>query len=88
MKSFDYYHGREQTYLKHFFRERYLERVAYNIGSSASQFVYVDGFSGPWQSNNEVFEDTSFVIAVKLSISCGAFVRGSPQEVASFEFAA
>lgn len=27
MQSLDYYLGREQTYLKHFFLERYLERV-------------------------------------------------------------
>jgi len=64
MKSVEYYRGREQTYLKHFFLERYLERVAYNIGSFAREFVYVDGFSGPWQSEDEAFEDTSFVIAL------------------------
>jgi hypothetical protein len=50
VKSPEYYRGREQTYLKHFFLERYLERVAYNIGWSAPEFVYVDGFSGPWRS--------------------------------------
>lgn len=64
MKPVEYYRGREQTYLKHFFLERYLERVAYNIGSFASDFVYVDGFSGPWKSEHEAFEDTSFVIAI------------------------
>jgi three-Cys-motif partner protein len=65
MKSPDYYRGREQTYLKHFFLERYLERVAYNIGSFANEFVYVDGFSGPWKSADESLDDTSFVIAIK-----------------------
>ena len=35
MKPVEYYRGREQTYLKHFFLERYLERVAYVIGYSA-----------------------------------------------------
>lgn len=64
MKSIEYYLGREQTYLKHFFLERYLERVAYNIGSFATDFVYVDGFSGPWQSQHEDFHDTSFIIAI------------------------
>ena len=64
MKSHEYYKGREQTYLKHFFLERYLERVAYNIFSFQNEFVYVDGFSGPWKSNDEKFEDTSFVIAI------------------------
>jgi three-Cys-motif partner protein len=65
MKSRDYYRGREQTYLKHFFLEQYLERVAYNIGSFASEFVYVDGFSGPWKSEDESLDDTSFMIAIK-----------------------
>ncbi len=65
MKPPEFYVGREQTYLKHFFLERYLERVAYSIGSFADEFVYVDGFSGPWQSADEAFEDTSFGIAIK-----------------------
>lgn len=65
MKTVEYYRKREQTYLKHFFLERYLERVAYVIGNRHPAFVYVDGFSGPWQSQDERFEDTSFVIAIK-----------------------
>ena len=64
MKEVEYYRGREQTYLKHFFLERYLERVAYIIGWSYPKFVYVDGFSGPWKSDDEAFEDTSFTIAI------------------------
>ena len=47
------YVGREQTYIKHFFLERYLERVAYNILSFRDNFVYVDGFSGPWRSEDK-----------------------------------
>lgn len=65
MKAVEYYRKREQTYLKHFFLERYLERVAYVIGYHHREFVYVDGFSGPWQSQDEEFEDTSFIIAIK-----------------------
>ena len=65
MKPPEYYRGREQTYLKHFFLERYLERVAYNIGSFHNDFVYVDGFSGPWQSGDEALDDTSFMIAIQ-----------------------
>ena len=52
MKPADHYRGREQTYLKHFFLERYLERVAYKVGSFAPEFVYVDGFSGPWKTED------------------------------------
>ena len=65
MKSIDYYRSREQTYLKHFFLERYLERVGFNICSFKGDFVYVDGFSGPWKSRDEQFEDTSFMIAIQ-----------------------
>lgn len=38
VKDPEYYRGREQTYLKHFFLEKYLERVAYNIGYYKSRF--------------------------------------------------
>ncbi len=65
MKDPAYYLGREQTYLKHFFLERYLERVGFNICSFRNEFVYVDGFSGPWKSVDEKFEDTSFMIAMQ-----------------------
>jgi three-Cys-motif partner protein len=65
MKAPEYYRDREQTYLKHYFLERYLERVAYIIGYSNDEFVYVDGFSGPWKSEDEQFEDTSFMIALQ-----------------------
>ena len=66
MKDVAYYRGREQTYLKHFFLEKYLERVAYVVGFSHPEFVYVDGFSGPWKSEDEAFEDTSFIIAIHI----------------------
>ena len=58
------YIGREQTYVKHFVLREYLERVAWNIYSFSDEFVYVDGFSGPWKSANENYEDTSFKIAL------------------------
>lgn len=59
-----HYEGKEQTFVKHFVLENYLERVAYNIASFKEDFVYVDGFSGPWKSGNEAYEDTSFKIAI------------------------
>lgn len=64
MNEPEFYKGREQTYLKHFFFEKYLEKVAYYIGWANRDFVYVDGFSGPWRSEDEAFEDTSFMIAI------------------------
>lgn len=61
------YRGREQTFVKHFFLDRYLERVAYvTLAGSGrwSEFAYVDAFSGPWRSGDENFEDTSVSIAL------------------------
>ena len=64
MKKPEFYRGREQTYIKHFFLEKYLERVAYNILSFCDDFIYVDAFSGPWRAEDRDLEDTSFVIAL------------------------
>ena len=58
------YKGREQTYIKHVFLDKYLKRVVYNILSWRKKFVYVDGFSGPWRSVHEQNEDTSIFIAL------------------------
>lgn len=57
------YSGREQSYLKHFVLKKYLERLAYNVLSFADEIVYVDGFCGPWRSEDEDYCDTSFHIA-------------------------
>ena len=64
MKPPDYYKGKEQTYLKHFFLEKYLETVAFHIGYSQSEFVYVDCFSGPWRQEDENLADTSIRISL------------------------
>jgi three-Cys-motif partner protein len=78
MQPVEFYQGREQTYVKHFFLERYLERVAYNIGSFTNDFVYVDGFSGPWRPTDQALNDTSFMIAIQQLrlIKKGLAVRG------------
>lgn len=64
MKEPAYYRKKEQTYLKHFFLERYLETVAFHIGYTHQEFAYVDCFSGPWQSADEELADTSIRIAL------------------------
>lgn len=58
------YRGREQSYVKHVFLERYLEALIFKTASVYRHIVYVDGFAGPWQSANELFKDTSFGIAL------------------------
>jgi three-Cys-motif partner protein len=58
------YQGREQSYVKHVFLERYLERLVHKTASTYDHIVYVDGFAGPWQSASQQFQDTSFGIAL------------------------
>ena len=64
MVSLADYAGREQSYVKHLFLERYLEALVFKTASTYPHIVYIDGFAGPWQSANEQFEDTSFGIAL------------------------
>lgn len=59
------YRGREQTLVKHILLRDYLERVAWNILSFKSDFVFVDGFSGPWKHVSDDYSDTSFGIAIE-----------------------
>ena len=60
--------GREQTYLKHLVLENYLERLSWIIGfgSEYGKICYVDGFSGPWKSGSEDYEDTSIRISLDI----------------------
>jgi three-Cys-motif partner protein len=60
------YRGREQTFIKHLILRRYLETVARHILWSQAEFVFVDGFSGPWAAASDSYEDTSFGIAMRL----------------------
>lgn len=59
------YHGREQTLVKHFVLDKYLERFAFKIGSWADTITYIDCFSGPWRPNADDLRDTSFSIAIQ-----------------------
>jgi three-Cys-motif partner protein len=62
------YIDREQTFVKHFVLEFYLEKLAYKIGMSwnGATLNYVDGFAGPWQNEDENLADTSPHIAVRV----------------------
>jgi three-Cys-motif partner protein len=60
----DPYHDREQTKAKHFILRGYLQELAFKV-LSFSDVAYIDGFSGPWQSETADFSDTSFMIAIQ-----------------------
>jgi three-Cys-motif partner protein len=59
----DPYVGREQTKAKHFILRRYLQALAFKV-LRFSDITYVDGFSGPWETQTEDFADSSFMIAI------------------------
>jgi three-Cys-motif partner protein len=60
-----HYAGREQAFVKHTFLDKYLPALVGKVCSKYDEFVYVDGFAGPWKSAaGENFEDTSFGIAL------------------------
>lgn len=63
--DFAHYAGREQAFVKHTFLDKYLPALIGKVCSSYNEFVYIDGFAGPWKSNaGENFDDTSFGIAL------------------------
>ena len=64
MTSDSLYDDREQSFVKHLILQKYLERFALIIGSRWDSITYIDCFSGPWMSQSEGFEDTSFAIAI------------------------
>jgi three-Cys-motif partner protein len=59
------YEGREQTQAKHYVLKRYLQALAFKVLREWG-ITYVDGFSGPWESQSEDFSDTSFMIAINV----------------------
>ncbi len=62
----DEYTEREQSGIKHFALQHYLEAATRIIGSSWNGFSYVDCCAGPWESRSLDYSDTSFGIAVKV----------------------
>lgn len=58
------YRGREQAYVKHYLLEKYLTPLAYKVSSKWGSFVYIEGFSGPWQTTHPDYADSSFGVAV------------------------
>lgn len=60
-----HYEGREPAFVKHTFLDKYLPALVGKVCSRYDEFVYVDGFAGPWKSAaGEKFDDTSFGIAL------------------------
>jgi three-Cys-motif partner protein len=61
----DHYYEREQTKIKHLVLEKYLERFAHIVGKWSEGILYIDGFSGPWNTASDDYQDSSFAIALR-----------------------
>jgi three-Cys-motif partner protein len=61
----DLYAGREQTRVKHFILQEYLQRFAIIVGHHRGVITYVDCFSGPWNVRSDDLSDSSFSIALQ-----------------------
>ena len=61
----DPYLLRTQTKVKHFILKRYLQALAFKV-LRTFDICYVDGFSGPWETQTEDFSDSSFMIAIEV----------------------
>lgn len=61
----DPYTDREQTKVKHFILRGYLQALAFKV-LRFSDITYVDGFSGPWETQTEDFADSSFMKAIEV----------------------
>lgn len=59
------YIDREQTQAKHFILRGYLQELAFKV-LRHWDIAYIDGFSGPWESQTDDFSDTSFMIALEV----------------------
>lgn len=59
------YRGRAQSFVKHEVLRHYLDRAAMTLLSAWDDFVFIDGFSGPWKNANADYSDTSFGIAIE-----------------------
>lgn len=60
-----HYDGRTQAFVKHTFLSQYLPALCQKTSSAFDNFVYIDGFAGPWKaSDTEGYSDTSFGIAL------------------------
>ena len=59
------YEGRAPAFVKHTFLSEYLPALCQKVASAFDEFVYIDGFAGPWMaSDTQSFKDTSFGIAL------------------------
>jgi three-Cys-motif partner protein len=64
--NIEHYRGREQSFIKHLFLQKYLENAAPKLFLGRSTVVnFVDAFAGPWgNTDKDTYLDTSFSLAI------------------------
>ena len=58
------------AYIKHCLLQEYLPNWAYKVGHAWDSLVYVDGFAGPWETNDPNYADSSFAVAIDSLREC------------------
>lgn len=70
------YDGRVPAFVKHTFLSHYLPALCQKVSSTFDEFVYIDGFAGPWMASDiRSYEDTSFGIALDAMGATRVFQR-------------
>lgn len=71
-----HYDGRTQAFVKHTFLCEYLPALCQKTSAIFENFVYIDGFAGPWKSKDTArYSDTSFGIALDAMGSTQGFQK-------------
>ena len=65
-----YPEGKSAAYIKHCLLGEYLPSWAYKVGHAWDSLVYVDGFAGPWETNDPNYADSSFAVAIDSLQEC------------------
>lgn len=85
MHNRNHYKGREQSGIKHYLLESYLESLFMIIGQHERRICYVDCFSGPWKETDQNLSGTSIALSLDVMNNC----RGSLMQMGkSVEFRA
>jgi three-Cys-motif partner protein len=86
----EHYQGREQSFIKHLFLNKYLEAAAYKLLQRRSPvFNFVDAFAGPWRvSDTNKYSDASFSQAIETleGVRRSLFQLGQPGLKVRFRF--
>jgi three-Cys-motif partner protein len=70
------YDGRVPAFVKHTFLSHYLPALCQKVSSVFGEFIYIDGFAGPWKaSDTEAYQDTSFGVALDAMGATRGFQR-------------